>query len=545
MVEFNICMKITLRKLTVNALIVIVLAAVAVSAIMLFFPRSLWWDEAALADNIVVRDLQNLLGTPLDNGQTAPALYLVAVKLSGVAFGYTETSLRLVSFLAFLWMLLMIFLLLRDSFRTDRLFVWTGVAIAATLSIFLRYSTELKQYMVETAAVMTVVYAFRRYWNKHFNISILSLLYIILIFLSNNVIFFIASSYIAIIIFKIKTRKISEATSVAAHGAVVATVFAIYYLLWLSVVANSDYMQNYWDSSAFRFAPVDLDGFCRNELLLINLFKEMNPAVIVRLLIIALSVAGFLVSLRRGSWISATVGLAFAFFFIASHFYLAPIACRLCLFFYVFAIIYIVVFLEFCASALKRFVWAKYAFATIAIALFFNNINFINNIHYVYPDDNTKPLLKYVREHIREDETLYSYLCSNHAVRFDTGYSDHIGASRREIIYGQNIYDWFGGEFDRKMETEATVNPWEMVWDYGYDWDYPNEIERVIAAGKAYLLFSHLIDSDVDAWTGYGLARLNEVGRVVKIMEINRTLLYYFSTETQSVIKKRSFRVPF
>lgn len=523
-----------IQDLPVNILKIIVLAAIAVSLIMLFFPRSLWFDEAALADNIIVRDLRNLIDSPLDNGQAAPALYLVAVKLLCLVFGYSEAALRLFSFLSYLWLLLMTFVLLRDTFRADRFFLWTGVALAATFSLFLRYSTELKQYMTETAAVLTVVYAFWLYWNKKLNISVLSLLYVLLIFLSNNAIFFIASAFIVNIIFELRKRNIRGVLQVAAHGAVVATVFGIYWLLWLSIVANSDFMHNFWEYWAFRFTPLSWDRYYWNALMLNHLLKSLSPSYIVRSLFVTLTIAGFVVSIRRKSLISALIGLAFMFYFIASHFYMAPIAFRLCLFFFIFAIIYIVIFLNFFASQTvltKRFTWIKYACLAVAAVVFHNNIKFIDNINYAYPDDNTKPVLDYVREHIREDETLYSYLCCNYVVRYETRYTNHIGASRQEIIYGQTVYDWFGGKYNRKEAAKYAINPWEMVWDYGYDWDYPNEIDRVIAAGKAYIIFTHLLTEDADVSIGYGLNRLEEVGTVVKIMEQNRTLLYYFSAD--------------
>jgi len=60
---------------------------------------SIWVDEAALARNIIDRDLWQLLG-PLDYAQVAPAGFLLAVKLTAVLFGISEYALRLVPIFA-------------------------------------------------------------------------------------------------------------------------------------------------------------------------------------------------------------------------------------------------------------------------------------------------------------------------------------------------------------------------------------------------------------------------------------------------------------
>jgi hypothetical protein len=521
-----------LHRLTVFALMAVTVVATIVAAIMLFNPRSLWFDEAALADNIIRRSLIGLIDSPLDNGQSAPALYLVAVKLSTIAFGCSKPAIRLISFIAYIWMLLATFALLRNAFRVDRLFVWLGVAIAATLSIFLRYATEQKQYMVETAAVLTAIYAFWLCHSKRLNISALSLIYIMLILLSNNVIFFIFMSFFVIIVIDLKNRKFTEALSAMVHGLAVASMFGIYYLLWLAIVANSDFMQDFWREWAFRLTPFAWHRYYRNGVMLIHIFREINPSIAIRVAMLTVAAAGFIVSLRKKSAVSAVVGLAFALFIVASHFGMAPLSFRLCLFFFSLTVIYIIIFLNYCSTHLpvvKHFAWTKYALAGIAIALFYNNIHFVSNRNYVNPYDNTQPMLEYVSKHIRPDETLYSYLCCNYVVRFETRYSNHIGASRQEIIYGQNVYDWFGGKFNRKAAAEYAINPWEMVWDYGYDWNYPNEIDRIVAAGKVYILFSHLLSYDPYCMIGYGLDRLCEQGVLVKIMQENKSLLYYFS----------------
>src|SRR6476646_8298688 len=74
------------------------LTAVAIGVILRltqFFARpSIWVDEAAVARNVLDRDIGALLLSPLSYGQVAPPWFLAAVKACSVMFGGGELSLR-------------------------------------------------------------------------------------------------------------------------------------------------------------------------------------------------------------------------------------------------------------------------------------------------------------------------------------------------------------------------------------------------------------------------------------------------------------------
>ena len=61
--------------------------------------RSLWYDEAMLAWNLVVRSPAELL-RPLDQHQVASVGYLLVAKLIAEPFNYAEPALRLVPLLS-------------------------------------------------------------------------------------------------------------------------------------------------------------------------------------------------------------------------------------------------------------------------------------------------------------------------------------------------------------------------------------------------------------------------------------------------------------
>ena len=107
--------------------------------------RSLWLDEAMLALNIVNRDFVGLF-QPLDYDQGAPVGFLLVEKTLNVLFGDHEFVLRFFPFIAGLAALGLFYVLLRQT--TSGIGLWTGLALFATGSELIYYSSEMKQYMI-------------------------------------------------------------------------------------------------------------------------------------------------------------------------------------------------------------------------------------------------------------------------------------------------------------------------------------------------------------------------------------------------------------
>jgi hypothetical protein len=116
------------------------------------------------------------------------------------------------------------------------------------------------------------------------------------------------------------------------------------------------------------------------------------------------------------------------------------------------------------------------------------------------PTQEANPLILYVREHIKKDETLYAYPPATPTLRFKNGYtSDRIGFSdRANIIYGVNREAW--------TDTALTA-----------------ELIPIIKSKKAYLLFQH-------QWRGVnpGLVVLQKYGTVTEVLNNRDTYLLYF-----------------
>lgn len=121
--------------------------------------RSLWLDESYLALNLTNRSYSGLLGT-LDFGQGGPAGFLLLEKLAVDVLGDSEHALRLLPFLAGVASLLLFYAVARR--------LLTPVAVPFALLLFavghpfLAYAAMVKQYAVDVAVALALVYLFLR-----------------------------------------------------------------------------------------------------------------------------------------------------------------------------------------------------------------------------------------------------------------------------------------------------------------------------------------------------------------------------------------------
>ena len=121
--------------------------------------RSLWLDESLLALNLTTRSYRALLET-LDFNQGAPIGFLWAERLVLGALGDSELSLRLFPLLVGLAALLLFYLVARQVLQPLGFLV--SLLLFATMEPFVRYSAEVKQYGLDVAVTLALVYLYVR-----------------------------------------------------------------------------------------------------------------------------------------------------------------------------------------------------------------------------------------------------------------------------------------------------------------------------------------------------------------------------------------------
>lgn len=118
--------------------------------------RSLWFDEAALALNLINRPFHRLF-SPLDFGQAAPIGFLMIEHSAARGLGYSEYALRLFPLLSGLVALFGFVVLAR--------LLLTPLAAALAVTLFavaqgpVYYSSELKPYSTDVAAAVLLLLA--------------------------------------------------------------------------------------------------------------------------------------------------------------------------------------------------------------------------------------------------------------------------------------------------------------------------------------------------------------------------------------------------
>ncbi len=135
--------------------IAIILLGVVLRVIVWAQNRDLIIDEANIARNIFERGFIGL-ATPLSYEQYAPVSFLWMEKGMTMLFGFSEYALKAFPLLSGIGVLIVLMLVLKEFVSLRSL--WYPLALFATAHFFLRYSTEVKQYMSDALVVLLLVY---------------------------------------------------------------------------------------------------------------------------------------------------------------------------------------------------------------------------------------------------------------------------------------------------------------------------------------------------------------------------------------------------
>jgi 4-amino-4-deoxy-L-arabinose transferase-like glycosyltransferase len=207
--------------------------------------RSLIIDEANVARNLFERDFAGLT-LPLSYEQYAPPVFLWLLKLSVTLLGYSEYALKLYPLLCGIATLILLYKVLQHY--TNNKSIWYVLALVATGWIYLRYSTEVKQYMPDAALMLSLVLLalkldisrvppsrFLLYWALAGSIAI---------WLSMPVVFLLAAIGLYYLLLTVKQKQYNKLGILAGIAAVWAVQFVFYYITILQPQIHSSHLQN-------------------------------------------------------------------------------------------------------------------------------------------------------------------------------------------------------------------------------------------------------------------------------------------------------------
>lgn len=143
--------------------------------------RSLWLDEAFLAHSVRDRSLLELLGTPLDYGQSAPPGFLILVFLVTVVFGVSDLSLR---FVPYLFGVALVYLAIPVANRllSSNVARLVFVGFLSFSPVLIYYSHEFKQYSSDAFVTLFILWAWtkRDSWKSWWGIGLIGFLAVLM-----------------------------------------------------------------------------------------------------------------------------------------------------------------------------------------------------------------------------------------------------------------------------------------------------------------------------------------------------------------------------
>jgi|GEM_PF-4775275 len=235
------------------ALLGILLSGIFLRSYWYFYNRSLWKDEAALANNIIDYDLNHLIFSALDNVQAAPPAYLAVVKTTAYFFGYGELSLRLFPFICSIISVIAFFLLSKQLFKMRGQLLANTLFCLSTPLIY--YAAEAKQYQTELmASVIVLLLAVKYRYELSFTRAVLlGVMGAVLIWFSNTCIFSLAGIGLSLLYYYLKYKKYKSLSYLIGVGGIWVLSFAIYYFTILNTNSNIDLFVDRWQS---KFVPL-------------------------------------------------------------------------------------------------------------------------------------------------------------------------------------------------------------------------------------------------------------------------------------------------
>ena len=207
---------------------------------------SLSGDEAMLALSIGTRTLSGLL-RPLDYGQVATIPFLWAERLITYAFGVSAYTLRIPTLVAGIALLWVLFRLARDLLGPVGAVV--ALALAATSFPLIRYSVEIKPYILDSLVAAGLIWLTirlidrlddRRLWLALVTGGAFAVL------LSAPALLVCGAIILALSVVALRRKRWRLVLWLSLLGVLWAGIFAAAYVSWYAPNAEAPYMRAFW-----------------------------------------------------------------------------------------------------------------------------------------------------------------------------------------------------------------------------------------------------------------------------------------------------------
>ena len=420
--------------------------------------RSLWLDEAMLADSFSTRSLVHIfLDGQFAHLQSAPLLWLCFEKILTLFFGNTEYVLRIGSIIGFTGSIaLLIFILAR--FCKSRLPL-AAAALFANIPYILQYSNVFKPYIFDGFVSLLVLAAYGLWVKQKLGTRWLALIWAVLIWLAQTGCFIIGGCLFCEFLFSLAHKNRQEIRRTLLLGVVIAVSFVIYYFAWVQRMCSISGMQNYWAFKAFPLIPLSFKDLLRGISLMEEIFRQFDKA---SLFIMACSGSAIVYSVWKKDkiLIGALLGILVALF--ASYLGMYPVQDRLWCFAYP---VFVLVAFATVEGIVHR---QKALHAVLAILLIilvaeqngYQKYSVASNVYWKHEELNLE--LDYLARHMKPSDPVYVYSSAVPAFRYENGYKDKsFGGGKDNVILGKTLS--FKNNSNCKEEI-AKILSYPKIW---------------------------------------------------------------------------------
>ena len=392
--------------------------------------RSLWLDEAMLALNIVNRNFGGLF-QPLEYDQGAPIGFLLVEKVFNILFGKHEFVLRFFPFVIGLVAFGLFYMLLRRT--TSGLGMLIGLALFAVSPRLIYYSSEVKQYILDVAGTIILLYLAQPLFSGHperKHYIYLGLAGILALWFSHPALFMLAGIGSILLLRALQVRDWSQIGKVLVVGAVWLANLGLVYLVSLRSLTQNRFLREYWQENFIPVPPWSNWSWFRT--FFGGLLRDQIGIFASAWLVLLLLVLGLIALYKKNKGYALGIIVISLFAALASTLWLYPLGGRFSLFQVPLVIILVSQALDMLGKRLPaKSYWNAIIVLAVGAYLLFAPVsesfsNFISPKYY----EHIRPSMATLSENWIQGDVLF---VSNGAVPAFRFYADRYGLG--DVVY--------------------------------------------------------------------------------------------------------------
>ncbi len=461
--------------------------------------RSLWFDEAMLALNIIHKSSWELITQPLDYNQTAPIGFLALTKQLVLMFGNGELVLRAVPFLSGIISVPLFYNVIKKfSARKTALIALVLFSFSSSL---LFHNTEFKQYSSDVFFALIISLLGVVFLTKKLTFQrgiLLGMGGAAMIWFSHPAVFMLGGIGLTLLVFYFSNKRWRECALLCASFILWGLSLIVLYGLSLKAMGNNVFLENAWQRNFMPFPPQsirDLGWFVDS---FIQLFSD--PGAIRQTFFGAAAfVLGSYSMFKRDKYLfwMALMPIILALGVSGIGYY--PFTGRLLLFYVPFLYLFIAEGLVFLMDK-RSYVLRGAGVVMLAIIVWSPSITAYRQVtQRMFYSEELKPVLDYLREHREKEDFIYIYYGAEYAFRYYAGQ------------YGFDEDNFIKGSKSRK------------------DWKkYCDDLDQFERGGRVWFIFSHVYFREQRSEEKYMVDYLESIGDRLDTIQATSASAYLY-----------------